>query len=172
METPVQVPSEQRSPSAARVRAIQPMVTTFSGRLACSLKALAVGWLISGIVFSANVRGPSTIVVWCIWGTAFFALGWVFVGLPLIVLGERIRRVRYLLLAMAGGLGGALVMALPAIVFGFSNSPGVLWRYSIVDLKWEGIAFVIAAPTTALYRLFLNQMPPRDKAGSRRNDVP
>ena len=133
------------------------MRTTFSTRLACSLKGLGIGWLVSGVIFCLLVNGPSTIAAWCIWGTPFFALGWVFVGLPLIALGERVFRVPYPLLLLAGGLGGALVMVLPAIVFGFYNAPGVHWKYSISDLRWEGIAFVIAAPTTALYRRFLDQ---------------
>jgi hypothetical protein len=127
----------------------------FSKRLACSFIALGIGWCISGTIFCIIIKGPGTVAAWCIWGSAFFSLGWLFVGLPLVALGEWSRRVPSLLLMLAGGLGGALVMALPAIVFGFDNSPQVHWKHSLDDLKWEGIAFVIAAVTTGLYRLFL-----------------
>ena len=86
----------------------------------------------------------------------FFALGWFFVGLPLLASGERIFRASFLLLTFTGGLGGALVMALPAIVFGYYLPPGAHWKHSLNDLKWEGIAFVAAALTTGLYYRFLH----------------
>ena len=127
--------------------------------------ALVIGGLVSGIVFAIVVKGPSTIAAWCIWGTGFFALGWVVVGLPLILLGERVRRTPYPLLVIAGGLGGAFAMALPAILFGVATPAAVHWKISFVDLRWEGIAFGIAAPVTALYRLFLDRMSSTNKAG-------
>src|SRR5260370_36513267 len=88
----------------------------FDVRLASSLKALGIAWLVSGIVFTIIVRGPSTIQAWCIRGTGFFVIGWIVVGLPLIALGELVHRVPYLLLAMAGGLGGALALDSPGIL--------------------------------------------------------
>ncbi len=133
------------------------MQTSFAMRLACSCKALGIGWLVSGIVFAIVVKGPNTILGWCIWGTGFFALGWTLVGLPLIVLGERVRRLPIPLLIMAGGLGGALTMAMPALIFGLRNPPGVRLVTTWRDFGWEAIAFAIASPTTALYRLFLNR---------------
>lgn len=132
------------------------MRTTISTRVACSFKALAIAWLLSGTVFCILVKGPGTVSFWCIWGSAFFALGWLLVGLPLVALGERILRVPFLRLIFAGGLGGALVMALPAIIFSYYLPPGAHWRHSFNDLKWEGVAFATAALTTALYYGFLH----------------
>lgn len=129
---------------------------TFSCRVTCSFKALGIAWLISGAIFCIIIKGPDTVSTWCIWGSALFALGWLFVGLPLVALGELLRRVPFPIRILAGGLGGALVMALPTIVFGFYLPPGAQWKHSFDDLKWEGIAFVIAALTTALYHRFLN----------------
>ncbi|HET7216016.1 MAG TPA: hypothetical protein VFL79_20670 [Terriglobia bacterium] len=131
------------------------MRKSFSTRLACSFKALGIMWFVSGIMFCLIVKGPSTVSFWCIWGSAFFVLGWLFVGLPIVALGERILRASFLLLIFAGGLGGSVVMALPAIFFGHSLPPGAHWAHSFNDLKWEGIAFVAAALTTGLYYRFL-----------------
>ncbi len=166
MESLGQFSAGNRGTSPAEGSREQLKRTTFSGRLVCSLQALGIGWLVSGIVFFVITKGPSGIAAWCIWGTAFFAVGWVLVGLPLIALGEQVCHLPYLLLSMAGGLGGALVMLLPTILFGFYNPPGVHWKYSLSDFKWEGIAFVIAAPTTALYRLFLDQKCNANKGSS------
>jgi hypothetical protein len=124
--------------------------------------ALGVTWLISGMSFCITVKGPGTASAWCIWGSAFFAPGWLFVGLPLAAFGELVRRVPFLILILAGGLGGTLVMALPTVVFGFYMSPRVHWKYSFDDLNWYGIAFAIAAATTGLYYRFLNHVPERD----------
>lgn len=142
-------------PPAAGALAGERMRTTCSSRIACSFKAMGITWFISGTIFCIVVKGPGTVFFWCIWGSAFFALGWLLVGLPLVALGERILRAPFLLLALAGGLGGALVMALPAIVFGHYLPPGAHWKHSFDDLKWEGIAFVIAALATGLYYRFL-----------------
>jgi hypothetical protein len=146
-----------RSPGeAAGARPSQGTRTTFSGRIFCSFKALGVAWLITGTIFCIVVKGPSTISFWCIWGSLVFAVGWLLVGLPLVALGEWARRVPFLVLTLAGGLGGALVMYLPTIIFGFYLQPGTHWKYSLDSLKWEGLAFVIAALTTALYYRFLH----------------
>lgn len=121
--------------------------------------ALGAIWLISGTAFCIIVKGPSAVSAWCIWGSAFFALGWFFVELPLVALGEWVRRVPFLILVLAGGLGGTLVMALPTIIFGFYLPPGGHWKHSFDDLKWYGIAFAIAAATTGLYYEFLIHVP-------------
>ena len=140
------------------------MRSSLLDRFVCSIQAIVIGWLISGIVFFVTSKGPSGISAWCIWGTAFFVIGWVFVGLPLIVLGDRVHRVPSTMLIAAGGLSGALVMALPGIVFGFFTRSGVHWKYELSDLKWEGIAFIIAAPTTALYLLLVDRVEAGDRS--------
>jgi hypothetical protein len=124
--------------------------------------ALGVIWLISGTAFCIIVKGPGTVSAWCIWGSVFFALGWLFVELALVTLEELVRRIPFLILILAGGLGGTLVLALPTVVFGFYMPPWVHWKYSFDDLNWYGIAFVIAAATTGLYYRFLIHVPERD----------
>lgn len=79
-------------------------------------------------------------------------------GLPLIALDECARRMPYLLLAIAGGLGGVLALGSPGILFFLINPrAGPLDFTSRSALAWEGIAFTIAASATVLYRLFLNR---------------
>lgn len=155
----MEIPGDGRSGSPkweAGALAGERMRTTILARTACSFKALAIAWFISGTIFCILVKGPNTVSFWCIWGSAFFALGWLLVGLPLLAFGERIFRVPFVLLIFAGGLGGALVMALPAIIFDYYLSPGAHWKHSFDELKWEGIAFAVAALTTGLYHRFLH----------------
>src|SRR5690348_553125 len=111
--------SECRRPPSETPPARERMRISFSTRFACSFKALGIMWFVSGIIFCVIVKGPNTVSFWGIWGSAFFALGWLFVGLPIVALGEQILRASFLLLVVAGGLGGSLVMALPAICFGY-----------------------------------------------------
>ena len=105
------------------------------------------------------VRGPDAIQAWCFWGTGVFVIAYIVEGLPLILLGERVRRIPYLLLAVLGGLGGALVIDLPGI-FALLINPHEYHAADFIShsaLMWEGIAFAIAAPAAALYRLFLDR---------------
>lgn len=154
METPGRHRSGSPGPAGA-AHGSQGTRTTFPARIFCSFKALGISWVVTGTIFCIIVKGPSTISFWFIWGSLVFAVGWLLVGLPLVALGERALRVPFLTLTLAGGLGGALVMFLPAIIFCFYLQPGTHWKYSLDSLKWEGIAFVIAVLTTALYYRFL-----------------
>src|ERR1700674_3452347 len=133
------------------------MRTTVAMRLGYSLTALGVGWLISGVIFTLVARDPRAIFLWLFWATPFFVIGWILVGLPLTVLGDRILRISRPLLAVWGGLGGALSMASPGIVVGIVEPAAVHWDLSQAALAWELMAFVIAAPTTVLYRVFLDR---------------
>jgi hypothetical protein len=126
-------------------------------RVLCSLKALGAGWLISDVVFTLVVRDPRAILLWLFWGTPFFVIGGIFVGLPIVGLGDRTLRISRALIAVGGGLGGALSMALPGIVVGIIQPAAVHLDLSPAGLAWELIAFVIAAPTTLLYRVFLDR---------------
>ena len=57
------------------------MSVSLGRRVSCSLEALSIAWLISGVVFAVVVKGPGTISAWLIWGTFFFLSGWMLVGL-------------------------------------------------------------------------------------------
>ncbi|HVO71562.1 MAG TPA: hypothetical protein VMT24_16040 [Aggregatilineaceae bacterium] len=135
------------------------MQATLWDRVSCSIGAASVAWLFSGVVFVLIIKGPGTVNVWLIWGTAVFLAGWILVGLPFIALGDMVLRMNTAALMAAAGLGGALVMELPyAIVRSFTPSLHFLW--SVHDLIWPCLAFAIAAFSAWLYRTLL-----RSKAG-------
>jgi len=93
------------------------MSVTVCARIQCSIQSLAITWLVSGAVFCLTIQGPDVMLGWVIWSSAFFVLGWGFVAVPLIVLGKKVLQVPAMLLMLSGGLGGALVMGLPFLVF-------------------------------------------------------
>lgn len=109
-------------------------IITLFIRIQCSIQALVITWLVSGAVFCLTIDGPGAMLGWVIWGTAFFFLGWGFVALPLIGLGRRVLEVPFWLLVLAGGLGGALVMALPILVFSPSLPTGIHLKLQLHDL--------------------------------------
>src|SRR6266545_3748143 len=124
------------------------MPVSLRRRVSCSLEALSMAWLLSGIVFAIVVRGPGTISAWLIWGTLFFLAGWMLVGLPIIAFGDRILRMNCPLLMTVAGTGGAVVMLLPVVLTKMLATGGIYrWSWSLGDFLWPGVAFIIAAPT-------------------------
>jgi hypothetical protein len=110
------------------------MSVSLRRRISCSLEALGIAWLISGIVFTIVVKGPNTIPAWLIWGTSFFLAAWVLVGLPVVALGDRILRMNILLLTILAGIGGAVVMLLPIILTKvLATRGGYRWSWSLGD---------------------------------------
>jgi hypothetical protein len=126
-------------------------------RVACSFRALALVWLISGVVFCFAVKGPGTLVVWIIYGTFFFMVGWILVGLPLIAMGNRVCHVPALSFAALAGLCGSFIVELPTLIIyilSLSRGPQRLtWAFS--DLVLPSAAFSVAASVAVLYRTFL-----------------
>lgn len=127
-----------------------------------SFYVLALLWLISCIIFCAAIKGPGTLIVWTIYGTLFFLAGWIVIGLPLIGLGDRIRRFPVLWLAVVAGLWGSFVMELPILIIylvSLSARPErLVWEPH--DLLLPGAAFLIAASGAVLYRIFLRKANP------------
>jgi hypothetical protein len=130
------------------------MAALVGERVSCSLQAAGAAWLVSGVVFTVVTKGPGTVAAWVIWGSPFFVAGWFLVGLPIVALGDRTLRMNAALLMAAAGVGGALVMELPAAVVR-ALSPQVHWAWSLQDLKWPGFAFAIAASAAWFYRVLL-----------------
>ena len=124
--------------------------------MACSLKALGLSWLLSGIVFICVVKGPNTMSAWAIWGGAVM-LGWIVVGLPLTALGDKIFRIPYVLLARIGGLGGGLLMLSPNLFVRLFSRPAHFAPFAVRNLALPSTAFAIAAATGRLYRCFLTR---------------
>ncbi len=131
--------------------------TQIGTRLECSIKASGVTWLASGIVFCFILKDVNAWTAWVLWGGGVFLAGWVCVGLPVVALGDRVRRIPFAVLCAGGGLAGAFLMALPNIwVRVFERD--IHWApFTLAGLVWPGIAFPIAALTTALYRTFLDR---------------
>ena len=128
-------------------------------RVMCSLCALALIWLISGVVFCVAVKGPGTLIIWIIYGTIFFITGWILIGLPVIAMGDRVRRLPALWLAVVTGLCGSFIIELPTLLIylaSLSLRPETLvWQ--LHDLILPGTAFLVAASTAVLYRVFLTK---------------
>jgi hypothetical protein len=144
---------------------------SFRRRISCSLEALSIAWLISGVVFAIFIKGPNTISAWLIWGTLFFVFGWVLVGIQIVAFGDRSLKVNQLLLMLVVGAGGAVVMLLPILVTKvLATKGGYRWSWSPGDFLWPGVAFSIAGPTGWLYRRFLskerNAAPPQSRTGT------
>ncbi len=85
-------------------------------RVASSLEALGICWFVAGIVFGLFLRDARGFFLFYFWSLPFFAVGWVLVGIPIIVMGNRIVRVPKILLGVAGAIAGALIVLLPTLV--------------------------------------------------------
>ena len=131
------------------------MRSTAKDRLGASVQALGVTWLIAGIMFCLVVRGPGVGSLWLIWGSGVFLVGWVFIAVPLIAIGDRIMRIPALALALAGGCSGALLMLSPNLLARILDPEVHYARFSFRDLAWPAVAFAVAFAATALYRVFL-----------------
>ena len=131
------------------------MPSTGTNRIGASLKALALTWLIAGVVFCILVRGPGTLIAWVIWGTGVFLVGWLVIALPLIAIGDYAMRLPGWALAFAGGCAGALLMMVPDLLVR-SLQPNNNWTaFSFRDLAWPSVAFPVGFLAVALYRTFL-----------------
>lgn len=133
-----------------------PSTLGFSGRFTRSLWALGMVWVLGGVIWAATIKGPGVVAVWCIWGTGLFLIGWLLIGLPLILLDGRVLRIPYIVLALLAGLGGALILAVPTVIFMLLD-PKEHWDLSTTPLGWEGAAFAVASMAAVLYRWFLNR---------------
>ena len=130
------------------------MAATLGDRVSCSLKAVGLIWLVSGVVFVLAIRGPNTVIAWVIWGTAVFVVGWLLVGLPFVALGDTVLRMSAVPLVLAAGAGGVAVAELPNAIIRILE-PATHFVWSVRDLIWPGLAFVIAASSAWLYRILL-----------------
>jgi hypothetical protein len=113
--------------------------------------------MVSGVIWAVTIKGPGTIMAWCIYGTLFCALGWLFIAIPLIAMGRDVCRIPYWVLGFLGGIAGVLVMAAPGMIVRlFESLPNnARWQFSGNELIFAGSAFLIAATAVMLYRAFL-----------------
>jgi hypothetical protein len=128
---------------------------TSSARALITVRAVCLGWLISGTIFALYMRDMGAFGLWLLWSMLFFIAGWVLVGLPLIAIGDEVLRCPYVLLALAGGVGAILALALPVIFL-------YTWpRLTIGRWGWYVVAAGVGALTTILYRVLLERHGPR-----------
>ncbi len=134
-------------------------------RLICSFLAIATSWALAGLVFCLVVSGPGTVSAWVIWGGGFCLLGWLLVGVPVVIAGDRILRVRPLILAFVVGFCGAVIVSFPYLVCVAAAlfrrvGPVVGFAPSSTLVKFEGSAFLIGATAALLYRGLLIRFHP------------
>jgi hypothetical protein len=94
----------------------------FSQRIVCSIEVLAGVWFTTGVVFTLYLESFEGLVVF-IWSVPLFAVAWVVVGLPLVLLGGLILRIPVLLIGAIGFVAGAGITILPSAI-AMALSPG------------------------------------------------
>jgi hypothetical protein len=94
---------------------------TLTVRIASSLAALGVCWFVFGVAFGFYIWDVRGIFLFFLWSLPFFAVGWILVAIPIIVMGNRILRIPKALLVVAGATAGVFVVLLPYLVLGASS---------------------------------------------------
>ena len=93
------------------------------------------------------------LVPWMFWTGIFCAIGWLIVGLPLTVKGERAlqRPIRTVVIC---GIGGVAIILVPLVLWSIPE-----WQFrallNLAALWFCGTAFVIAAVSALLYEFYL-----------------
>jgi hypothetical protein len=95
---------------------------TLAIRIASSLAALGVCWFVFGVGFGFYIWDVRGIFLFFFWSLPFFAVGWILVAVPIIIMGKRILRIPKVLLVVAGAAAGVFVMLLPYLVLGAISS--------------------------------------------------
>ena len=135
--------------------------STVEARLECSAQAALLSWLISGVVYCGVVcvyaRSLDPISMWLWWGSALILLGWIAVGLPIVSLGDRFRKVSLLVASLGTGLAGALLMLvlISLDILLESHDPRVFPIGWNAALFWMAPGFAVASITGCLYRILL-----------------
>lgn len=128
-------------------------------RIACSLKALGICWLVSGLLFGSFFRDTRGFFLFFFWSVPFFVAGWILVGIPILAMGNRILKMPKIFLGIAGAVAGAFLILFPFFVVSVISRGTVDftgWRWS--SLK-SGPAFGagIGASGVILYRWLLSR---------------
>jgi len=132
---------------------------TLTLRIASSLEALGICWLVSGVLFGLFIRDARGIFLFFFWSVPFFVAGWVLVGIPLIAIGNRVLRMPKILLGLAGAVGGIFVMLLPALVLWVSSLGAEHFSLDWVDLKgWPAFNAGIGAAAVIIYGWLLSRV--------------
>ena len=138
-------------------RTVKKNVLSMGERIWSSLIALAICWFSGGIALGIAIHDLRGIFLFFIWSIPFFAVGWLLVGLPVILLGDRVLRVPVLVMGIAGAFAGFLSYCLPFVV-----GASILGSNGKFKMDWNSpkavllkIAIGIAACALMLYRWML-----------------
>jgi hypothetical protein len=129
-------------------------------RMAASAAAVGSVWLVSALGFAIYLRDGRGIVLWLIWSTPFFVAGWIVVGLPLVVLGERTRRLPVIVLVAVAWVAGMALLLLPIVIVWWITPGGhaaVNWAFL---RGWLNLGGALGAVTLALYLAILHRSAP------------
>src|SRR6266478_4192012 len=107
-------------------------------RIQISLVALAATWFVCGVSTGFHFLDPVISLLFLFWSVPFFAVAWIFTGVPLIAMGNLALRIPTVLLSIAGAIAGVLVLLLlPMLEWVrdlISPIPGVTHS---IDLPWS-----------------------------------
>jgi hypothetical protein len=135
------------------------LTPTLPIRIANSLEAIGICWVVSGIASGLRFRDPRVSVLFFLWSLPFFAVGWVLVGIPIIAMGNRILRIPKIFLGIAGAIAGAFVILFPIFVVSVISRGTVDfagWRWSSLK-SWPAFGAGIGACAVILYRWLLSR---------------
>jgi hypothetical protein len=127
-------------------------------RILCSAGSLGAFWFLGGIGLALKVRDVQAALAFWIWSVPFFAAGWLLVGIPIILLANRLLRLSPIIIGSAGAAGGPIIMLLPwAIlkILSHGREHYVLdWEYL---RGWPLFGGLLGAGGAILYRFFYMQ---------------
>jgi hypothetical protein len=131
-------------------------------RVEVSVIALTICWIVYGAAFGIYLRDPQGSVAFYIWSVPFFVAGWLFIGIPVITMGDRILRIPKVLLGVAGAIAGEVVMVLPffvlaVIAHGTIDFSGWRWSFKDSTITFFTFAPAIGASGVILYAWLLSR---------------
>jgi hypothetical protein len=130
-------------------------------RIELSLLALAILWFLSGIALSVRVWDARACFLFFFWSVPFFAIGWIFLGIPVIAMGTQILKLSYVVVGLSGAIVGLFIMLLPT---GWLVALGAIQfklDWSILK-SWPGFGAAIGAGGMLFYRWLLSRAVPSE----------
>jgi len=115
---------------------------SISTRMAASAAAVGSVWLLSALGFAVYLHDGRGVMLWLIWSTPFFVAGWIVVGLPLVALGERTRRLPVIPFVAFGWLAGVALLLLPTVIVRWMTPEvhyPVNWSSCVDGRIWEAL---------------------------------
>jgi hypothetical protein len=129
-------------------------------RLGFSLTAVGVTWLLSGIAFSIYLRDINALLAFWIWGTPFFAVGWVIVGIPMAALDYQrpLTLGSSLILGITGAVAGGMIMLAPAAIARWTSPHTHFAPFAWSELAgWPALGAAIGAAGPLFYSWLLSR---------------